>query len=111
MTVRPDTSLAKASLAAAIRAINYDGGNTNTTGGLRLMRTQIFNSANGDRPNVPDVAILITDGVPTLDVDELLEEVHLDWAANIHIVGVGVTNAVSPCMRTYSIFRTTSGDF
>jgi hypothetical protein len=60
------------------------------------MRTQIFNSANGDRSNVPDVAILITDGVPTREVDGLLAEVQLDRAANIHIVGVGVTKSVSP---------------
>jgi hypothetical protein len=60
------------------------------------MRTQIFNSANGDRPDVPNVAILITDGVPTREVDGLHAEVQLDWAANIHIVGIGVTNNVSP---------------
>ena len=59
------------SIRNAVRNIRYLGGNTNTTGGLRLMRTEIFNAANGDRSDVPNVAILITDGVPTREVAEL----------------------------------------
>ena len=39
------------SLVNAVRNIPYCGGNTNTTGGLRLARQQIFNTANGDRPD------------------------------------------------------------
>ena len=83
------------SLVAAIRRIHYGGGNTNTTGGLRLMRTEIFNRANGDRPDVQDVAILITDGEPTREVDRLPGEVAAIKRRGIRIVGVGVTNRVS----------------
>jgi len=82
-------------LSAAIRRIRYFGENTNTTGGLRLMRTEIFNRANGDRPGVPDVAILITDGVPTRDADQLLGEVAAIRSRGIRIIGVGVTKDVS----------------
>ena len=83
------------SLTDAVRNITYLGGNKNTTGALRLMRTEIFNPANGDRPDVPDVAVLITDGDPTLEVDELPEEVRSIENRGIRIVGVEVKDRVT----------------
>jgi len=83
------------SLVDAVRGIRYLGGNTNTTGGLRLTRTEIFNTANGDRRRVPNVIVLITDGNPTREVAELPGEVRRIKDAGIRIVVVGVTNAVS----------------
>jgi len=59
------------------------------------MRTEIFNVANGDRPDVPDVAVLITDGEPTREVNELPYEVQRIKNRGIGIVGVGVTHRVS----------------
>jgi len=81
-------------LQNAISSIPYRGGNTNTTGGLRLARTEIFNPANGDRPDVMDVVILITDGEPTREVDLLTGEVEAFKSREIRIVGIGVTNQV-----------------
>jgi len=93
------------SLVTAIRNIAYIGGNTNTTGGLRLARTEIFNTANGDRPDVPNVAILITDGNPTLDVSQLPDEVLRYRSRDIRIIGVGVTSKVSGRAATlFSVF-------
>ena len=83
------------SLENAVRNIPYCGGNTNTTGGLRLARQQIFNIANGDRPAVLNVIVLITDGNPTRETDELADEVRLIKSMDVRIVGVGVTNEVS----------------
>ena len=83
-----------ASLVVAIRNIPYVGGNTNTTGGLRLMRQECFNRANGDRPDVRNVAILITDGIPTREVDELPAEVQRNKALGVRFVGVGITDKV-----------------
>jgi len=82
------------SLQYAISKIEYIGGNTNTTGGLRLMRTACFNPANGDRSYAPNVAILITDGIPTREVDLLENEVNTIKSLDIRIIGVGVTNKV-----------------
>jgi len=79
-------------LVTAVRNIPYRDGNTNTTGGLWLARTQCFHSTCGDRPHVPNVIILITDGIPTREVDELPGEVQI---SSIRVVGVGVTNEVS----------------
>jgi len=88
------------SLTTAIGNIQYLGGNTNTTGALRLMRTEIFNAANGDRPDVPNVVILITDGIPTREVAGLPDEVLRNKNIGTRIVGVGITNAVSECTTT-----------
>jgi len=83
------------SLKNVVRNTPYCGGNTNTTGALRLTRTEILNTANGDRPNVPNVIILITDGNPTRETDILYDEVQLIKSTHVRIVGVGVTNEVS----------------
>ena len=90
-------------LITAIRNIQYLGGNTNTTGGLRLMRQALFNRECGDRPNVPNVVILITDGIPTREVDRLPGEVAAIKSLGIRIIGVGVTNQVRP--NSQSLYR------
>jgi len=77
-----------------IEKIQYGGGGTNTAAGLRLMRTEIFNHANGDRVDVQNVAILITDGDPD-NRRAVLSEVAAVKRAGIRIVGVGVGSRVS----------------
>ena len=89
------------SLLDAVRRIHYCNENTNTTGGLRLTRTEIFKAANGDNPDVPNVIVLITDGNPTRETDILGDEVRLIKSLGITIVGVGVTNEVSDCSATF----------
>jgi len=58
------------------------------------MRTECFNRANGDRYYAPNVAILITDGIPTREVELLAGEVATVKSQDIRIIGVGVTNKV-----------------
>ena len=72
----------------------YMGGNTNTTGGLRVMRTEVFTAANGDRPTVPNLCLLITDGIPTREVDQLPAEVQLNKNLGVRIIGIGVSTEV-----------------
>ena len=92
-------------LITAIRNIQYLGGNTNTTGGLRFIRQVCFSRKCGDRSDVPNVAILITDGIPTREVNELPDEVRRIKNSGVRIVGVGVTDAVSECAtRIYPLF-------
>ncbi len=78
----------------AIRNSDYKGGNTNTTGALRQTRLEIFNADNGDRPNVPDVMIVVTDGNVTREVDDFGPEVQRVKNRDILILGVGVTNRI-----------------
>ena len=84
----------KASVIAAIKAMEHMAGNTNTSGGLNVMRTQSFTSFNGDRDNVPNVAIVITDGKSTYDKDRTMPEADLARAAGIRTYVIGVTQAI-----------------
>ena len=88
------------SLESAIRNISYCNENTNTTGGLRLTRTEVFNTANGDREDVPNVIVLLTDGNPTREKNNLSAEVQRIKNLDIRIVGIGVTNKASVCSMT-----------
>ncbi len=52
------------SVKDAILNIRYYGQTTNTPEGLRVAREQCYSQANGDRPDVQNLVIIITDGVP-----------------------------------------------
>ena len=52
----------KADARNAVLNAQYLGGNTNTSGGLRVMHSNVFTTQNGDRPNVMNIALVITDG-------------------------------------------------
>ena len=82
------------SLRNAILATSYPGRNTNTSGGLFLTRTQIFNERNGDRPYVPNVAIVLTDGKSTFDKEKTIpyaEDLRND---GVEVIVVGITDSV-----------------
>jgi len=51
-----------ADVQAAIDALAYTGGGTKTDQALNYVRTDMLTSASGDRPDVPNVVIVITDG-------------------------------------------------
>ena len=44
-----------------------DVGRTNTQEALRVMREQVFRASSGDRPGVPNVGVLLTDGMSNVD--------------------------------------------
>jgi len=50
------------SIQAAISSLIYGGGGTMTSIALRYVRTTMLTSAAGDRPNVPNVVVVLTDG-------------------------------------------------
>ena len=84
----------RAAVRAAILDTSYPGGNTNTSGGLYLARTRVFSPQNGDRPNVPNIAIVLTDGKSTFDQEKTIpfaQDLRNDGA---EVVVVGVTNSV-----------------
>jgi len=55
----------KEEVLAAVDRIRYLGENTNTTGGLKVARLEVFGSGYDRRSNVDKIIVLITDGVPT----------------------------------------------
>ncbi|KAI0210897.1 Collagen alpha-5(VI) chain [Lamellibrachia satsuma] len=63
---------------------------TNTTGALKLMRESIFSLSGGDRSNISNLCILITDGKTDTDADKLDYEVDMVKKDNISIMVVGV---------------------
>ena len=81
-------------MLAAVDRIQYLGENTNTTGGLKVARLEVFDPIYQQRPDVDRIIVLITDGVPTYDSDKLDEEVAAVKAMGIRIVGLGVTDKV-----------------
>ena len=97
-----DDHLNERDMLEAVNRIKYRGGNTNTTGGLREMRLNVFSAKGGDRKNVPDMCILITDGVPTREVGAMSSPVerHVVWAFFSVIAMLFVRNAFF--RRTYS---------
>ena len=52
-------------------SLDYPGGNTATMDGLDMARTEVFGQA-GDRSDVRNVAVVITDGIPTIPDPESL---------------------------------------
>ena len=84
----------KIDLYTAIDDIPYRHGSTNTADALQTMRTQMFTAANGDRPGVPNVAIVITDGVSNINARRTIPEAESARADGIHIyaIGIGLTD-------------------
>ena len=90
-----------------IMALPHESHFTATYRGLRIMRQDVFTEAN-DRPNVPNLAIVITDGEPNLydggapgqdDIArataDAFEEAEAAINEGVIILSIGVTNRVT----------------
>ena len=51
-----------ASVQSAISSLTYAAGSTNTGGALEYVRATMLTSVAGDRSNVPNVVVVLTDG-------------------------------------------------
>ena len=80
-------------MLAAVDRIRYLRENTNTTGGLKVARLEVFDPAYEQR-DVDKIIVLITDGVPTYDADKLDDEVAAIKREGIRLVALGVTDKV-----------------
>lgn len=100
----------KQDLINAIRNLTNTGGNTNTTGALRLMRQSAFVP---ERPRAAKVCVLITDGVPSkrYEADGLPAEADMVKNAGIRIIGVGVTTAVNDTLMRMIVSNPTTDYF
>lgn len=86
----------KAAVLNAVDNIPYRFGSTNTADALRTMREEMFSVANGDRPDVDNVAIVVTDGVSNINSARTVPEAEQARAENIHVyaIGIGLTDTV-----------------
>ena len=61
-TINLNAHSSVASLRSAISSLGYAGDTTNTAAALAYVRTTMLNAAAGDRSNVPNVVVVLTDG-------------------------------------------------
>ena len=83
-------------IVQAILSSPYLGQTTNTPEALRQTRLQCFNVANGDRPNIPNLAIVVTDGVPYPENRRTpaLDEARALIDTGASIISIGITDAI-----------------
>ena len=76
-------------LKDAVSSINYVGGETNTGKALRVTRNECFNRNTGERRGVPNIAVMITDGLPTIaEFDFSTEATRLKQSSTVLVVGI-----------------------
>jgi len=63
-------------LQSAIASLSYSGGGTNTAAALAFVRTRMLTSAAGDRSNVPNIVVVLTDGQ---SIDTSATKVSVMW--------------------------------
>ena len=80
----------------ALLGLQYLGQTANTPEALKLARTQCFNMANGDRPDVDNLAIIVTDGLPypPSRIAPALEEAKALRNSGAAVISVGITDFI-----------------
>ncbi len=80
----------------ALMNLHYMGRETNTPEAIRVARQQCFNPTNGDRPEVQNVAIIVTDGVPYPEdrTVEAITQAQVMRAEGTRMVAVGITQII-----------------
>ncbi len=90
-----NTYTTKGEVTNALFNLKYDANDTNTVGAMQMARELIFVPNNGDRKNIRNVAILITDGISTVDPARTLPQARLARDSGIIMFVVGVTNEIN----------------
>ncbi|KAK3579041.1 hypothetical protein CHS0354_029897 [Potamilus streckersoni] len=79
----------------AISAIKFaQGDETNTYDALMVLRSDFFSERNGDRSDVPNIAIVLTDGESS-DEASTAQEAKLTRKAGVAIFAIGIGDAVN----------------
>ena len=83
-----------AQIKAAIDRIPYIYGSTNSADALKTMHTVMFTRRNGDRPEVENIAFMITDGISNINSRRTVPEAEAARRDGIHIysIGIGLTD-------------------
>ncbi len=86
----------KDDLKDALRSITFLGQETNTPHALRVTRQECFSATRGDRPEVQNTVIIITDGVPYPPARRTpaIEEARRLQASGARIFAIGVTDVI-----------------
>lgn len=81
-------------IVRAVLNTPYLGGYTNISGAMRLMRTEVNQPQNGDRPDVKNVCILLADGESNRDPDLTTPEATLNRQLGVTFFVIGVTSDI-----------------
>ena len=81
-------------LTVRIEQIPFIGQGKNIAAGLYAANAHVFNASRGARPNVPRIAIIITNGRTTENVKVTQHAVNSLKERNVRIIAVGVTDDV-----------------
>ncbi|XP_013401673.1 ZP domain-containing protein-like [Lingula anatina] len=84
-----NTHSTEAAILAAVDRIRQMGDGTNTALALSTVRTSSFTAARGDRPNVPNLVIVMTDGRSNDMAATAREANKLRNIASVFAIGVG----------------------
>ncbi|KAL3856124.1 hypothetical protein ACJMK2_015317, partial [Sinanodonta woodiana] len=85
----------KERVLSAISEVEYTAGDsTNTNEALMVLRTEYFTERSGDRSDVPNIAILLTDGESTLMADTV-NEANLNKQTGVSIFSIGIGHMVN----------------
>lgn len=85
----------KAEVFDAINSIPYMFGSTNTAKAITTMRREMFTRGNGDRSDVKNVAIIITDGVSNINSRNTVPEAERardEDGIHIYAIGIGLSD-------------------
>ena len=84
----------KRAIFEAIDDIPYIYGSTNTADAIETMRSTMFTARNGDRRGVPNIGVIITDGISNINAQRTIPEAEYARREDIHIytIGIGLTD-------------------
>ena len=90
-----NTHASRDAVVNAITNLPYDGGFTYTGEALALMKDVQFTAENGDRPDVPNIAIVLTDGASNVNESLTIPLAEMARAEGITIYSIGITNSIN----------------
>ena len=105
-----NTHTRKIDVENAVLGVEYLGSKTDTSAALRLARTGIFQPNLGDRPNVVNAIIILTDGESTSDPPDTVQvaqSLRVDDFINIYTIGI-TNNVIEEQIRQMSGLRNTA---
>ena len=87
-----DQYSSKKDILTAIDRLPYTGGKTNTADALEMLTTDMFTSGNGDRDDVDNVAIIVSDGQSNVNPENTIPQAIRARVNGIHLAVATMEN-------------------
>ncbi|KAK6961154.1 collagen alpha-1(XIV) chain, partial [Biomphalaria glabrata] len=85
-----NSAFTKREILELVDDVKYNFGSTNTAEALEIMRNVMFSPEKGDRADVSNIAIVLTDGVSAVNAERTVPNARLAHDDGIHIFTIGV---------------------